>query len=130
MIFTYTFNYCYIKRKHSQTILKTEGGNLNRSLYSLKKIMLGLLMGSIISAADIIYRNYFEGSTLFPSSTFVSCLILTLIIWNFSRTTKIRDYFWHKVHQKTVNYHQFRINRRTRIQPQLKAVVDIELQQI
>ena len=117
MIFAYSFNYVYLKKKHSPIILQEEVGRSKKSLYSFKKLLFGMFSASFLFSSLIIFQKYFLATAKFPFGMFLVCLISTLIIWNFSRKRELLDYFWFKIRQQTANNHLPRI-RKTRVQPQ------------
>ena len=131
LAFTYTFNHCYLKWKCSPVILQSEGGNSNRSLISFKKLMVGMFFAFLLFGVLLIFQNYFLASARYPKAMFLVCLILTLVIWNFSRKKTIREYFWHRVQQQRVNYPSLWNWRtwRPKVQP-LTAVNEMEMQQV
>ena len=110
MFFSYTFNYYYLKNKHSPIILLAEGAHSKKSLFSFRKFMFGGLICFLCICFGIILQVFLPENTLFPFNLYF-CIPLTLLNWN------ILNYFWHKVHQKTAGWPEFRLRRTRRVQP-------------
>ena len=116
MVFTYTFNYYYLKIKHSPIILQAESVNANKSLYSFKKLLFKALIVCLLACSGLILQTYFSGNTSFPFSL-MYCTAPTLMNLNFARRREIVNYFWHKIHQKLAGWPEFRFRRTRKVQP-------------
>ena len=103
LTFAYTFNHCYLKFKQSPVILQAERGNSNKNLISFKKLIFVIFIMCLLVGAILILQTCCLDNTQVPKGLILAGLVMTIINWSFSRKTKIRDYFWLKVHQKTVN---------------------------
>ena len=103
MVFTYTFNYYYLKIKHSPIILQAEQANSNKSLYSFKMLMFGILICCLFACFVLILQSILPENTLFPFNLYL-CIALTLLSLNIARRRNILNYFWHKVRQKTIEF--------------------------
>ena len=117
MLFTYTFNYYYLKRKHSPVILQAEEAHTNKTLYSYKKLMFVVLMAFLSACPVLLLQIFLPENTSFPFNLYIS-FPLTLSIWNIAWRRKIINYFRHRVHQQTAGWPEFRFGRTRRVQPQ------------